>query len=50
MTRSRMREFYHRILTLYPMLSDADFDEDRSSDPNVGVASVAAGGRYDNLF
>lgn len=26
-----------------------DFDEDRSSDPSVGVGSVAAGGRYDNL-
>jgi len=29
--------------------SGADFDEDRSSDPNVGVGSIAAGGRYDNL-
>lgn len=27
----------------------ADFDEDRSSDPSVGVGSVAAGGRYDEL-
>lgn len=27
----------------------ADFDEDRSSDPSVGVGSIAAGGRYDNL-
>jgi histidyl-tRNA synthetase len=27
----------------------ADIDEDRSSDPTVGVGSVAAGGRYDNL-
>ncbi|KAH8767011.1 histidyl-tRNA synthetase-like protein [Hyaloscypha finlandica] len=27
----------------------ADFDEDRSSDPSIGVGSVAAGGRYDNL-
>jgi histidyl-tRNA synthetase len=27
----------------------ADFDEDRSSDPSVGVGSVAAGGRYDDL-
>lgn len=27
----------------------ADPDEDRSSDPSVGVGSVAAGGRYDNL-
>lgn len=27
----------------------ADFDEDRSSDPSVGVGSVAAGGRYDGL-
>jgi histidyl-tRNA synthetase len=26
-----------------------DLDEDRSSDPSVGVGSVAAGGRYDNL-
>ncbi|EHL03611.1 putative Histidyl-tRNA synthetase [Glarea lozoyensis 74030] len=29
--------------------SAVDFDEDRSSDPSVGVGSVAAGGRYDNL-
>lgn len=27
----------------------ADEDEDRSDDPTVGVGSVAAGGRYDNL-
>jgi histidyl-tRNA synthetase len=27
----------------------ADADEDRSSDPTIGVGSVAAGGRYDNL-
>ncbi|KAL9093749.1 MAG: hypothetical protein Q9159_000050 [Coniocarpon cinnabarinum] len=27
----------------------ADFDEDRSSDPSIGVGSVAAGGRYDEL-
>lgn len=27
----------------------ADADEDRSDDPSVGVGSVAAGGRYDNL-
>ncbi|KAF2498499.1 histidyl-tRNA synthetase [Lophium mytilinum] len=27
----------------------ADADEDRSSDPSVGVGSVAAGGRYDEL-
>jgi histidyl-tRNA synthetase len=27
----------------------ADADEDRSNDPSVGVGSVAAGGRYDNL-
>ncbi|PPJ51215.1 hypothetical protein CBER1_08050 [Cercospora berteroae] len=27
----------------------ADGDEDRSNDPTVGVGSVAAGGRYDNL-
>lgn len=26
-----------------------DFDEDRSNDPSVGVGSVAAGGRYDEL-
>lgn len=26
-----------------------DEDEDRSNDPSVGVGSVAAGGRYDNL-
>ncbi|KAH8602544.1 histidyl-tRNA synthetase-like protein [Bisporella sp. PMI_857] len=26
-----------------------DPDEDRSSDPSVGVGSIAAGGRYDNL-
>ncbi|RYO83562.1 hypothetical protein DL766_005537 [Monosporascus sp. MC13-8B] len=29
--------------------SSSDPDEDRSSDPSVGVGSVAAGGRYDNL-
>ena len=29
--------------------SSEDADEDRSSDPSVGVGSVAAGGRYDNL-
>jgi histidyl-tRNA synthetase len=27
----------------------ADADEDRSDDPSLGVGSVAAGGRYDNL-
>lgn len=27
----------------------AEIDEDRSSDPSIGVGSVAAGGRYDNL-
>ncbi|KAL2124761.1 hypothetical protein VTJ04DRAFT_1126 [Mycothermus thermophilus] len=27
----------------------ADADEDRSDDPTVGIGSVAAGGRYDNL-
>jgi len=32
-----------------PSKAGADFDEDRSSDPSVGVGSVAAGGRYDNL-
>ena len=32
-----------------PAKSGADFDEDRSEDPSVGVGSVAAGGRYDNL-
>ncbi|KAI4163823.1 MAG: hypothetical protein LQ342_002596 [Letrouitia transgressa] len=26
-----------------------DWDEDRSDDPSVGVGSIAAGGRYDNL-
>ena len=26
-----------------------DADDDRSSDPSVGVGSIAAGGRYDNL-
>ena len=26
-----------------------DADEDRSDDPTVGIGSVAAGGRYDNL-
>jgi histidyl-tRNA synthetase len=29
--------------------SNIDGDEDRSNDPTVGVGSVAAGGRYDNL-
>ncbi len=28
---------------------EADEDEDRSNDPSIGVGSVAAGGRYDNL-
>ncbi|KAK5124210.1 Cytoplasmic and mitochondrial histidine tRNA synthetase [Meristemomyces frigidus] len=28
---------------------NADGEEDRSNDPSVGVGSVAAGGRYDNL-
>jgi histidyl-tRNA synthetase len=32
-----------------PVKAGADFDEDRSEDPSVGVGSVAAGGRYDNL-
>lgn len=32
-----------------PAKAGADFDEDRSEDPSVGVGSVAAGGRYDNL-
>ena len=32
-----------------PARAGADFDEDRSEDPTVGVGSVAAGGRYDNL-
>ncbi|KAK5172225.1 Cytoplasmic and mitochondrial histidine tRNA synthetase [Saxophila tyrrhenica] len=29
--------------------TNIDGDEDRSNDPSVGVGSVAAGGRYDNL-
>ncbi|KAI5927682.1 histidyl-tRNA synthetase, class IIa [Camillea tinctor] len=29
--------------------ASTDPDEDRSSDPTIGVGSVAAGGRYDNL-
>ncbi|KAF7198582.1 Histidine--tRNA ligase, mitochondrial [Pseudocercospora fuligena] len=29
--------------------SNVDGEEDRSNDPTVGVGSVAAGGRYDNL-
>jgi histidyl-tRNA synthetase len=32
-----------------PSKAVADADEDRSSDPSIGVGSVAAGGRYDNL-
>ncbi|KAL8898850.1 MAG: hypothetical protein Q9207_006495 [Kuettlingeria erythrocarpa] len=28
---------------------NSEFDEDRSNDPSVGVGSVAAGGRYDEL-
>ncbi|KAH7364544.1 histidyl-tRNA synthetase-like protein [Rhexocercosporidium sp. MPI-PUGE-AT-0058] len=32
-----------------PSKAGADADEDRSSDPSVGVGSVAAGGRYDRL-
>ena len=27
----------------------SEFDEDRSNDPSLGVGSIAAGGRYDNL-
>lgn len=30
-------------------MKSADPDEDRSNDPSVGVGSVAAGGRYDDL-
>ncbi|KAK4565498.1 Cytoplasmic and mitochondrial histidine tRNA synthetase [Recurvomyces mirabilis] len=29
--------------------TNMDGDEDRSNDPSVGVGSIAAGGRYDNL-
>ena len=29
--------------------ASSEFDEDRSSDPSIGVGSVAAGGRYDEL-
>ncbi|KAH7416973.1 histidyl-tRNA synthetase-like protein [Cadophora sp. MPI-SDFR-AT-0126] len=32
-----------------PSKAGEDADEDRSSDPSVGVGSVAAGGRYDKL-
>jgi histidyl-tRNA synthetase len=32
-----------------PQKSSTEFDEDRSSDPSVGVGSIAAGGRYDDL-
>jgi histidyl-tRNA synthetase len=32
-----------------PSKAGAEFDEDRSSDPSLGVGSVAAGGRYDQL-
>nr|POF13046.1 histidine--trna ligase, mitochondrial [Quercus suber] len=32
-----------------PKKTTTDGDEDRSNDPSVGVGSVAAGGRYDNL-
>ena len=32
-----------------PTSTKVDFDEDRSNDPSVGVGSIAAGGRYDNL-
>lgn len=32
-----------------PSSSNTDGDEDRSNDPTIGVGSVAAGGRYDNL-
>lgn len=37
-----------QVATSKPRKS-ADADEDRSNDPSVGVGSVAAGGRYDNL-
>ena len=32
-----------------PTSTKVDFDEDRSNDPSIGVGSIAAGGRYDNL-
>ncbi|KAI9886793.1 MAG: putative ubiquinone biosynthesis monooxygenase [Watsoniomyces obsoletus] len=32
-----------------PKPTDNDPDEDRSADPSVGVGSIAAGGRYDEL-
>lgn len=32
-----------------PSKASTDFDEDRSSDPSIGVGSIAAGGRYDDL-
>nr|POF26010.1 histidine--trna ligase, mitochondrial [Quercus suber] len=32
-----------------PKKASANGDEDRSNDPSIGVGSVAAGGRYDNL-
>ena len=32
-----------------PAKKTKEFDEDRSNDPTVGVGSVAAGGRYDEL-
>lgn len=35
--------------TKKPAKGGAAEDEDRSNDPSVGVGSVAAGGRYDNL-
>ena len=34
---------------LKPGKKTKEFDEDRSNDPTVGVGSVAAGGRYDEL-
>ena len=34
---------------LKPAKKTKEFDEDRSHDPSVGVGSVAAGGRYDEL-
>ncbi|KAL2041352.1 hypothetical protein N7G274_005734 [Stereocaulon virgatum] len=39
----------HKLQRAAKREKTAEFDEDRSNDPSVGVGSVAAGGRYDEL-
>ena len=45
----QLKYLYSRSKTRKKVKKAAEGDEDRSNDPTVGVGSVAAGGRYDNL-